>query len=89
MPLADQRIPPLFLSRINQPHLHPRQYIRVRIHPTSPDVVLGWGGHIASRTDWGFFPPPDDDDPRSAGGISGSPYHMALTQWCNAGTGTR
>ena len=40
-------------------------------------VVLGWGGHIASRVDWGF----DNGTPRSAGGISGSPYHMRLIDW--------
>lgn len=33
-------------------------------------AVLAWGGHIASRVDWGLD--------SSAGAISGSPYHMAL-----------
>lgn len=33
-------------------------------------VVLAWGGHIASRTDWGAG--------KSAATISGSPYHMRL-----------
>jgi hypothetical protein len=36
-------------------------------------VTLSWGGHIASRLDWGCA-----DGPTSAGGISGSPYHMRL-----------
>ncbi len=58
-------------------------FIRVRIHPTNASVVLGWGGHIASRTEWGFDA---QGDPRSAGGISGSPYHMRLESWCFAGT---
>ncbi|MCG9973360.1 hypothetical protein, partial [Christiangramia crocea] len=40
-------------------------------------MVLAWGGHIASRADWGFI----DGVPRSAGGISGSPYHMRLKDW--------
>ncbi len=40
-------------------------------------VILAWGGHIASRNDWGF----DAGVPRSAGGISGSPYHMRLIDW--------
>jgi hypothetical protein len=37
------------------------------------DVVISWGGHIASRLDWGCA-----DGPLSAGGISGSPYHMRV-----------
>lgn len=44
----------------------------------SSTAVLAWGGHIASRTDWGYEP---GGDPRSAGGISGSPYHMRLIDW--------
>ncbi len=40
-------------------------------------VILAWGGHIASRIDWGYV----NGDPRSAGGISGSPYHMRLIDW--------
>jgi hypothetical protein len=40
------------------------------------NCVLAWGGHIASRVDWGF-----PGDPRSAGGISGSPYHMRPIDW--------
>jgi hypothetical protein len=43
----------------------------------SETAVLAWGGHIASRVDWGF----DNGDPMSAGGISGSPYHMRLIDW--------
>src|SRR5262249_6125766 len=34
----------------------------------SGTVVLAWGGHIASQTDWGIG--------NSASAISGSPYHM-------------
>ncbi|MCK4996263.1 MAG: hypothetical protein KAR55_05175, partial [Thermoplasmatales archaeon] len=41
----------------------------------SSTAVLAWGGHIASRTDWGYFP---DGSARSAGDITGSPYHMRL-----------
>lgn len=44
----------------------------------SGTIVLAWGGHIASRTEWGFD---TDGSPRSAGGISGSPYHMRLKSW--------
>ncbi|MBW6500861.1 MAG: T9SS type A sorting domain-containing protein [Bacteroidales bacterium] len=42
-------------------------------------IILAWGGHIASRVDWGYFE--DGVTPRSAGGISGSPYHMRLKDW--------
>ncbi len=37
---------------------------------SDPTVVLAWGGHIASRVDWGAN--------NSAVAISGSPYHTAL-----------
>ncbi len=40
-------------------------------------AVLSWGGHIGSRQDWGFT----NGVPNSAGGISGSPYHMRLISW--------
>ncbi|OGM10357.1 hypothetical protein A2Y68_02895 [Candidatus Woesebacteria bacterium RBG_13_46_13] len=43
----------------------------------SATAVLAWGGHIASRLDWGF----DGLTPRSASGISGSPYHMRQISW--------
>jgi hypothetical protein len=36
-------------------------------------VLMAWGGHIANRNEWGFLA---GGIPRSAGGISGSPYHM-------------
>ncbi len=41
-------------------------------------AILSWAGHIASRKDWGFDA---NGIPNSAGGISGSPYHMALISW--------
>ena len=44
----------------------------------SETVILAFGGHLASRNDWGFD---TDGSPRSAGGISGSPYHMRLDSW--------
>jgi hypothetical protein len=53
--------------------------INVTFTATSETVVLAWGGHIASRLDWGFET--DGVTPRSAGGISGSPYHMRLKNW--------
>ncbi|WP_300435587.1 hypothetical protein, partial [Christiangramia sp.] len=60
------------------------QQIKVRFivgNEFAPDakqpVLLAWGGHIASRADWDF----DDGLIASAGGISGSPYHMRLISW--------
>ena len=44
----------------------------------SSTAVLAWGGHIASRLDWEYD---EGGVPRSAGGISGSPYHMRLKDW--------
>jgi len=52
--------------------------IEVTFTASALPVVLSWGGHIASRIDWGFSSP---GEPRSAGGISGSPYHMRLLDW--------
>ncbi|MEO6462092.1 MAG: hypothetical protein ABIP29_03365, partial [Candidatus Eisenbacteria bacterium] len=52
--------------------------VKVRFTADSPRAVLAWGGHIASRWDWGFNA---DGSPRSAGGISGSSYHMQLVNW--------
>ncbi|MCK4656373.1 MAG: immunoglobulin domain-containing protein, partial [candidate division Zixibacteria bacterium] len=52
--------------------------ITVYFTASSETVVLSWGGHIGSRVDWGFDA---DGVPYSAGGISGSPYHMRLKDW--------
>jgi hypothetical protein len=46
--------------------------VRITFTAKKDSVVLTWGGHIASRLDWLFV----GGVPRSAGGISGSPYHM-------------
>jgi len=43
----------------------------------SPTVVIAWGGHIASRADWGAG--------NSAASISGSPYHTRLVSFDGAG----
>ncbi|EMR04099.1 immunoglobulin domain-containing protein [Cesiribacter andamanensis] len=51
--------------------------IVVSFTPTASTAVLAWGGHIASRLDWGD----PITGPNSAGGISGSPYHMRLLDW--------
>ena len=50
--------------------------IRIKFTASSDSVLFAWGGHIASRLDWGNL----NGTPRSAGGISGSPYHMRLKQ---------
>jgi hypothetical protein len=52
--------------------------INVTFTPNSSTVVLAWGGHIASREDWRYD---SNGVPLSAGGISGSPYHMRLIDW--------
>jgi hypothetical protein len=52
--------------------------IAVTFTASAPTAILAWGGHIASREDWGFDA---DGNPRSAGGLSGSPYHMRLIDW--------
>src|SRR5437870_1916062 len=43
--------------------------------PVNGNVLLSWGGHIARRQDWGTG--------NSAGGVSGSPYHMRLIGFCS------
>jgi len=52
--------------------------VKIRFTASSPTAVLAWGGHLASRWEWGFNA---DGTPRSAGGISGSSYHMRLVTW--------
>ena len=49
------------------------QQIRLTFTATASQVEIAWGGHIASRLEWGCA-----NLPVSAGGISGSPYHMRL-----------
>jgi len=44
--------------------------LSITLTNTASSVVLAWGGHIASRLDWGTG--------NSASGISGSPYHTRL-----------
>ena len=52
--------------------------INVTFTAASSTAVLAWGGHIGSRADWGYD---SSGVPMSAGGISGSPYHMRLKEW--------
>ena len=51
--------------------------IAITFTADSETAVLAWGGHIASREDWGFT----GTTPNSAGGIMGSSYHMKLVDW--------
>jgi hypothetical protein len=46
---------------------------RIKFTATQSTVIIAWGGHIAREQDWG--------PGNSAGGISGSPYHMRLLDW--------
>lgn len=47
--------------------------VSVFVTATSQTAVLAWGGHIASRIDWGAD--------KSAAVISGSPYHMRMVDF--------
>jgi hypothetical protein len=51
--------------------------VAITFTPSAATVVLLWGGHIGSRNDWGYT----SGFPNSAGGISGSPFHMRLVSW--------
>jgi prealbumin domain-containing protein len=46
--------------------------VKIEFTASDPTVVLAWGGHIGTGTDWGLG--------NSAGGISGSPYHMRFIE---------
>jgi hypothetical protein len=48
--------------------------VRIRFTANKDSVLLVWGGHIASRLDWGISTTTGKS--LSAAGISGSPYHM-------------
>ena len=48
-------------------------YITIYYTANTPDVLLAWGGHIGERADWG--------QDNSAVFISGSPYHMAISDF--------
>jgi hypothetical protein len=58
--------------------LQSEQRISITFTVNGPTAVLAWGGHIGSRVDWEYD---INGDPLSAGGISGSPYHMRLIAW--------
>jgi hypothetical protein len=50
--------------------------VAVTFTVSSSTAVLAWGGHIARQDEWGC-----PGNSQSAGGISGSPYHMRLVSW--------
>ena len=52
--------------------------IKVTFTATTSQAVLAWGGHIARCQSWGKDA---KGACKSAGGISGSPYHMYLEGW--------
>jgi hypothetical protein len=54
------------------------QTITITFTSNAATAILAWGGHIGSRLDWGYD---SQGSPNSAGGISGSPYHMRLKSW--------
>ena len=51
--------------------------VAIKFTPSAATAVLAWGGHIGSRNDWGN----SGGQPKSAGGISGAPFHMRLIGW--------
>ena len=69
------------VSGTGQQHTMMRIYFHVSAAQAAADggnVDLGWGGHIGRTQDWGTN--------NSAGGISGSPYHMNLHGLCAGST---
>jgi len=56
------------------------QAISIDFITQSDSAVFAWGGHIASRGDWGFDISSKQFESNSAGDINGSPYHMRLLE---------
>ncbi|WKZ29124.1 MAG: hypothetical protein QY323_00175 [Patescibacteria group bacterium] len=55
--------------------------VQIQFTASESTVVFAWGGHIGSSSDWGTG--------NSAGGISGSPYHMRLVSLTGANLGNQ
>ena len=51
--------------------------LKILFNATESTVVIAWGGHIATQTDWGAG--------NSASAVSGSPYHTRLVSLDGAG----
>src|SRR3990170_3953356 len=49
-------------------------FVEIKFTATNPTAIISWGGHIGSRNDWGFV----GTEAQSAGGITGSSYHMHI-----------
>jgi hypothetical protein len=62
-----------------------QQAISIDFVTQSENAVLSWGGHIASRSDWGFETSQSGFEANSAGEINGSPYHMRLLELDGSG----
>ena len=58
------------VAYVGTTHVGEERQIVVEFTANVANPVLAWGGHIAWRGDWG--------NGNSAGGITGSPYHMRL-----------
>ena len=58
------------VSYVGSVHVGEERQIRVTFTAAVDNPVLAWGGHVAWRGEWG--------PGNSAGGITGSPYHMRL-----------
>ena len=57
----------------------------VKYTPVGTTAVLAWGGHLGNRNDWGYT----SGSANSAGGISGSPFHMRLISWSYGSLGSQ
>ncbi|MBN1155284.1 PKD domain-containing protein [candidate division KSB1 bacterium] len=55
--------------------------ITITFEAASEEVLIVWGGHIASEDDWG--------DGYGAGGVTGAPFHMKLAALDGASIGER
>jgi len=56
------------------------QAVSIEFTTQSESAVFAWGGHIASRADWGFEISSSEFEANSAADINGSPYHMRLLE---------
>ncbi len=63
----------VYVSQGNLTDAQAETQIAITFTADNSTAVLAWGGHIAREIDWGLN--------NSAGGISGSPYHMRQIGW--------
>ena len=62
-----------------------QQAVSIDFITQSESVVFAWGGHIASRTDWGIKSSSTEFEANSAADINGSPYHMRFLELDGSG----